>query len=264
MQVRSLFLSIFGTNRTYARTAFLSLFIHLLFFFLAFFLGEAHLASPPPPPVEIEIEPSRLLDMGSGRLNLTSGSVPRGPRAAAKPKTRAALRRSPLRTDPPRAEAVKAAAVSPPTPSETYPPLLPAEPLDASVAMPASDGGRDRLSGAGRGAGGAGGPGTGNSPGDGKGGGGYAGAGYRSGALPAYPSAARRAGREGVVLLRILVGTDGSPASVSVRETSGYDDFDSVAAQAVKKWRFSPARRAGQAVASFHDVRVRFRLEGVR
>lgn len=252
------------TTGPYIKTASLSVFIHLLFFFLAFFLGEAHLASPPPPPVEIEIEPSRLLDMGSGRLNLSSGSQPRGPRTAKNPKARAALKPALRKASPPKAEVMKTAAASPSAPSETYPPLLPGEPLDASVAMAASDGGRDGLSGTARGAGGAGGSGTGSSPGDGKGGGGYAGAGYRSGALPAYPSAARRAGREGVVLLRILVGTDGSPASVSVRETSGYDDFDSVAAQAVKKWRFSPARRSGQAVASFHDVRVRFRLEGVR
>jgi protein TonB len=145
-----------------------------------------------------------------------------------------------------------------------YPPALPGEAAEGSVAVPV-DGRESAGTGSGAaGGGGAGGSGAGSSPGDGKGGGGYAGAGYRSGALPHYPSAARRAGREGVVLLRVLVGTDGSAASVGVRETSGYDDFDGAAVQAVRKWRFSPARRAGVAVASFHDVRVRFRLEGVR
>lgn len=252
------------TNRPYIGTAFLSVFIHLLFFILALFLGEAHLASPPPPPIEIEIEPSRLLDMGSGRLNLTSGSPPPGPRTAPRTKARAAIKPGPRKADPPKAEPVKQAAVSPPSPSEMYPPALPGEAAEGSVALPV-DGRQGAGAGSGAaGGGGVGGSGTGGSPGDGKGGGGYAGAGYRSGTLPHYPSAARRAGREGVVLLRVLVGTDGSAASVSVRETSGYDDFDSVAAQAVRKWRFSPARRAGQAVASFHDVRVRFRLEGVR
>jgi protein TonB len=63
------------------------------------------------------------------------------------------------------------------------------------------------------------------------------------------------------VTVRVLVNTDGSAVSVTVRETSGHEDFDNAAAQAVKKWRFSPARRGGAPVASFHDVRVRFRLD---
>jgi len=252
------------TTYPYARTASLSLLIHLLFFVLAFFMGEVFSTSPPPSPIEIEIEPSRLLDMGSGRLNLTPGSPPPGPRTAIRPKTRAAVKPAPRKADPPKAEPVTKAAASPPAPSEMYPPALPGEAAQGSVAVPV-----DGRQGAGAGSdtaggGGAGRAGAGSSPGGGNGDGGYAGAGYRSGALPHYPSAARRAGREGVVLLRVLVGTDGSAASVTVRETSGFDDFDSAAAQAVRKWRFSPARRAGQAVASFHDVRVRFRLEDVR
>lgn len=250
------------TNRPYVKTAVLSVLIHLLFFSLAFFTGDAHLASPPPPPIEIEIEPSRLLDMGSGRLDLGSGSPPPEPGMAKTPKARTAPKPVPRKAPPPKAEVMKTAAVSSPAPTGTYPPAAPGEPLEGSVAVPASHGRQGEVAGAGDG--GVGGSGTRGSTGAGRGTGEYAGAGYRSGTLPAYPSAARRAGREGAVLLRVLVGTDGSPASVSVRETSGYDDFDSVAAQAVKKWRFSPARRAGQAVASFHDVRVRFRLEGVR
>jgi protein TonB len=66
------------------------------------------------------------------------------------------------------------------------------------------------------------------------------------------------------VTVRVLVGTDGAPASVTVRATSGHEDFDSAAVQAVKKWRFSPARRGGTPVASFHDVRIRFRLDEAR
>ena len=64
--------------------------------------------------------------------------------------------------------------------------------------------------------------------------------------------------------VRVLLDTDGNPASVMVLETSGYEDFDTAAAQAVKKWRFSPARRGGKPVASFHDVRIRFRLYDTR
>jgi protein TonB len=66
------------------------------------------------------------------------------------------------------------------------------------------------------------------------------------------------------VTVRVLVGTDGTPSSVTIRATSGHEDFDSAAVQAVKKWRFSPARRGGTLVASFHDVRIRFRLDEAR
>jgi protein TonB len=37
--------------------------------------------------------------------------------------------------------------------------------------------------------------------------------------------------------------------------------LDEAALLAVKKWHFSPAKKGGQPIASFHDVRVRFRLE---
>jgi protein TonB len=66
------------------------------------------------------------------------------------------------------------------------------------------------------------------------------------------------------VTVRVLVGADGNPAWVTVRQTSGHGDFDSAAVQAVKKWRFSPARRGKEPVASFHDVRIRFRLDEAR
>ena len=62
-------------------------------------------------------------------------------------------------------------------------------------------------------------------------------------------------------MVRVLVDTDGSAATVTVRESSGYDLLDDSAVTAVKKWRFSPAKEGGTAIASFYDVRVRFRLE---
>ncbi len=64
--------------------------------------------------------------------------------------------------------------------------------------------------------------------------------------------------------VRVLVGADGNAASVTVRLTSGHEDFDNAAVFAVKKWRFSPARRGKEPVASFHDVRIRFRLDEAR
>ncbi len=80
------------------------------------------------------------------------------------------------------------------------------------------------------------------------------------GARPSYPAAARKAGWEGAVLVRVLVDSRGAAALVTIRESSGYQLLDDTVLQAVKKWRFAPATQNGKAVAGFHDVRVRFRL----
>jgi protein TonB len=84
---------------------------------------------------------------------------------------------------------------------------------------------------------------------------------YLYGSRPAYPQAARKAGWEGAVVVRALIDTAGTVASVSVKEGSGYDILDEAAVQAVKKWRYTPAKEGGVPVTSLHDIRVRFRLD---
>jgi len=259
-------------SRPYTKPAGVSLLVHAgLLCLAAFVAGQA--ASIPaavaPPPIEIEIEPSRLIDMGSGRLHFTSGSPPPGPRTTAKPRMRTAAAGPALPKPAPPGPSGPAPASAPTSPDQLSPPL-PGEASETSVALP-QPGDKEAAGGSGSGAGGGSGggrgtgSGTGASAGAGEGGGGdSSGNGLLSGALPGYPQAARRAGREGIVTVRVLVGTDGIPASVTVRLSSGHEDFDSAAVQAVKKWRFSPARRAGVPVASFHDIRVRFRLEDAR
>jgi protein TonB len=84
-----------------------------------------------------------------------------------------------------------------------------------------------------------------------------------AGALPRYPAEARRAGREGVVLLRLKVSEQGRVEEVQVAAGSGYGPFDEEAAQAVRRWKFKPALKDGQAMASVQDVRVKFRLDSL-
>lgn len=77
---------------------------------------------------------------------------------------------------------------------------------------------------------------------------------------PIYPKAAKKAGWEGTVLVRVLIDTDGLVAAAAVREGSGCDILDEAAMVSAKKWRFTPAQKGGVAVTSFYDIRVRFRL----
>ncbi|MCG3187326.1 MAG: hypothetical protein IOMNBAOH_01935 [Rhodocyclaceae bacterium] len=83
---------------------------------------------------------------------------------------------------------------------------------------------------------------------------------YLSNPKPDYPWSLRRRGIEGTVRLRVNVAADGLPTDVMVVSSSGFDEMDRAALEAVKSWRFQPARRSGQAVAALAEVPIVFRL----
>jgi TonB family protein len=75
---------------------------------------------------------------------------------------------------------------------------------------------------------------------------------------PEYPEDARVAGREGVVILKVVVSERGEVSRVDVLK--GEDPFVSAAVQAVRTWRYEPARIDGEARSVFRIIRVPFRL----
>ncbi len=80
---------------------------------------------------------------------------------------------------------------------------------------------------------------------------------------PRYPQAARRNGDEGTVMLRVLVNPEGAPVQVELDRSSGSSPLDSAAIDAVRNWRFVPARRGTQNVEGWVRVPIVFRLEGL-
>lgn len=78
---------------------------------------------------------------------------------------------------------------------------------------------------------------------------------------PGYPAAARRNGEEGTVTLRVLVNAEGAPREVALERSSGSSLLDAAALATVKTWRFSPARRGGEAQEAWVLVPIIFRLE---
>ena len=80
---------------------------------------------------------------------------------------------------------------------------------------------------------------------------------------PRYPESARRDGKEGRVLLRILVNEEGRTASVQVNRSSGVESLDQAALEAIKRWRFSPARLGDKPVESWVRIPIDFRLTDV-
>lgn len=77
-----------------------------------------------------------------------------------------------------------------------------------------------------------------------------------------HPAALRERGIEGVVHLRIRVGTDGLPSEVNVTSGSGWALMDQAALSQARGCRFLPARRGSEAVESWVEFPVRFVLNG--
>ena len=85
---------------------------------------------------------------------------------------------------------------------------------------------------------------------------------YLRNPAPSYPLASRRAAEQGTVMLRVLVTREGLASRVAVEKSSGAPHLDAAALEAVKAWRFTPARRGADAVESWMLVPIVFRLEG--
>ena len=205
---------------------------------------------------------------------------PKAEREGARPVSSPLPRRRPPTLAPPRPRS----APPPPRPldHEPLPPLL--APLAAAGAdtrdtvgllarvmtRPAPEtASRGSGGGGGSGAGVGLGPGTGRGVGPGEGGG-IGGGPYRPGSgvepprllrevTPDYTEQARRARLEGEVLLEIVVGPDGGVSDVRVLRRLGAG-LDEQAVEAVRQWRFAPARRLGTPVAVIVEVAVEFKL----
>ena len=165
--------------------------------------------------------------------------------------------------------------VQPPAPAVQAPvKSIPADPIEVpGVATEAPPAPPSRGPGNGGGVGSGSGQGIGSGDGGGIGpgsGGGTGGGPYQPGAgidpptlvrevRPSYTDAARRQAIEGDVVLEIVVRSDGTVGNVKVRRTLG-GGLEQKAIEAVRQWRFTPAKRHGVPVDVVVDVSVEFKL----
>jgi protein TonB len=85
---------------------------------------------------------------------------------------------------------------------------------------------------------------------------------YLNNPTPVYPPISRRMGEQGLVLLRVFVTAHGDPNAVELKTGSGFARLDRAAQEAVKQWKFVPAKRGEQAVDAWVLVPIRFSLKG--
>ena len=76
---------------------------------------------------------------------------------------------------------------------------------------------------------------------------------------PEYSEEARKTKHQGTVMLSVIIGTDGRPREMRVVRALGMG-LDEKALEAVKQWRFEPAKKDGVPVAVIVNVEVGFNL----
>jgi len=78
---------------------------------------------------------------------------------------------------------------------------------------------------------------------------------------PAYPANSRRLGEQGKVIVRVLIGSDGTAQKAEVRQSSGFERLDLAALATVQRWRYVPGKRGGVPETMWFSVPVNFVLE---
>ncbi|WP_232090233.1 TonB family protein [Sphingomonas sp. HMP9] len=78
---------------------------------------------------------------------------------------------------------------------------------------------------------------------------------------PSYPSEERRAEREGRVVVRVFVGTDGRVKQVERVSATTDAFYRATLDRALSKWRFKPATRDGVPVEAWRSIALTFVLQ---
>jgi TonB family protein len=76
---------------------------------------------------------------------------------------------------------------------------------------------------------------------------------------PQYSKEARKRSVQGKVVLWLVIGPDGLPQNIRVAKSLGYG-LDEAAIEAVRNWRFQPAKKNGKPVAVQVNVEINFRM----
>jgi protein TonB len=258
-----------------------------------FVMGMLWLTTGSPASAPAAVEETRLVFLarpgpggGGGGGGLRNPLPPRQASAPGLIRRTQTVNASPdrERAKPRQTEVRRPAPSLTPTPAPVSEATLPSRRLVAPVAATASGERRDGAieparnndslgrgteggTGSGRGAGDGEGAGAGIGPGTG---GGTGGGPYRGGSgiepprllrevKAQYTEDARRRGTRGDVILEIVVNRDGTVGDVSVRRGLGAG-LDQSAIDAVRQWRFAPARRLGEPVDVLVEVAVEFTL----
>lgn len=83
---------------------------------------------------------------------------------------------------------------------------------------------------------------------------------YLNNPAPVYPALSQRLGEQGKVVIRVLIGRDGTALRGDIHQSSGFERLDQAALHAVMSWRYVPGQRGGVAQDMWFNVPVNFSL----
>ena len=86
--------------------------------------------------------------------------------------------------------------------------------------------------------------------------------GVRHSVSPVYPRVAKEEGWQGIVILRVLVRTNGRPGEITIQKSSGHEILDKAAIEAVRKWEFTPAMDGNFPIEKYLQIPLNFGLRG--
>jgi protein TonB len=81
---------------------------------------------------------------------------------------------------------------------------------------------------------------------------------YLQNPAPEWPRMSQRLGEKGLVLLRVLIGTDGRARSAQVKQSSGFPRLDEASRTAVLAWKYVPGKRGGVPEEMWVNVPIRW------
>jgi periplasmic protein TonB len=84
---------------------------------------------------------------------------------------------------------------------------------------------------------------------------------YLNNARPQYPAMSKRLNEQGKVVVRVLIGVDGSASQATIQTSSGFYRLDQAALSTVLSWRYVPGKRGGVPEAMWFDVPVNWVLQ---
>lgn len=78
---------------------------------------------------------------------------------------------------------------------------------------------------------------------------------------PAYPPLSRRLREQGRVLFDVYILPDGSVGQIRLKRSSGYTRLDEAALDAVRRWRYIPAKRGDEPIPYWYVQPLHFELD---
>ena len=83
---------------------------------------------------------------------------------------------------------------------------------------------------------------------------------YLNNPKPPYPPLSKRLNEQGKVVVRTLIGVDGTAQQAEIKQSSGFGRLDEAAWATALHWRYVPGKRAGVAEAMWFNVPFTFEL----